>query len=627
MPTYVNIDASLGSGGGGGGGFANPATANLDMNSFSIEFSGGNSIWTVQPAAGGAGILAAIIAANAAGGGIVQLFPGTYEMVTINLNTIDNVTLQGYGPGVTILEVDTDDMVGNQVFDFNSDNTADICNNTTAGQTQITTTTAGAAAAITAGRIISLIGTDVNGERTSEVVQAAANGDGGTGIVLLVSPLLRTMTSVTAESLSHGYNIVLKDFTIRRVAGTAFATVITMDHGYKEIIDNVWIEEFDTAGSIAMRVAGCTMMKIKNVNVINCDSFGLNATYSFGTEVENCYFNACGLDGTSATIQFDQNASDFRVENNQILNAGSDALLLAAASGNSTHRGVINRNLFARSVGSAISLIKSLDIDITNNVFDGIQGAYCVTSDSAPRRICVDSNVFTNSKRAVNASQWVDGSIADNAVRFMVNQAFVLQQSCTGVDVTGNSIGNTGDTAILLSGVTRNLISSNTIHDSSDKGISLGDSDHNVISGNLTAICTSSGINLGSDCDNNTVCGNNTNGDGIVMSTGLNNISIGNVEGCEQVATRSVAASGSTNSADMVILVDTAAARTITLSTSDVAEGRRIVIKDSTGGATVFNITVDTQGAELIDGAATAAIVLNYGSLTLISDGTNWLTV
>jgi hypothetical protein len=51
--------------------------------------------------------------------------------------------------------------------------------------------------------------------------------------------------------------------------------------------------------------------------------------------------------------------------------------------------------------------------------------------------------------------------------------------------------------------------------------------------------------------------------------------------------------------------------------------GRRWTIKDESGSAGTYAITVSTEGAETIDGAATISINSNYGSVTLYSNGSN----
>lgn len=83
-----------------------------------------------------------------------------------------------------------------------------------------------------------------------------------------------------------------------------------------------------------------------------------------------------------------------------------------------------------------------------------------------------------------------------------------------------------------------------------------------------------------------------------------------------------------TVAADRIIGVDTSGgAVTITLGSATVAAGRAIIIKDEGGAAATNNITVATEGAETIDGAATDVINTNYGSCGYYSNGTNWFKV
>ena len=71
-------------------------------------------------------------------------------------------------------------------------------------------------------------------------------------------------------------------------------------------------------------------------------------------------------------------------------------------------------------------------------------------------------------------------------------------------------------------------------------------------------------------------------------------------------------------------LVDTTAARSLTLPA--VVNLATVGIKDSTGGAMAFNITV-TPASGTIDGSATYVMNADYESVTLISNGTNWVVV
>jgi hypothetical protein len=59
---------------------------------------------------------------------------------------------------------------------------------------------------------------------------------------------------------------------------------------------------------------------------------------------------------------------------------------------------------------------------------------------------------------------------------------------------------------------------------------------------------------------------------------------------------------------------------TVTLPASSGRTGRILIIKNSGAGT----ITVDGNGAETIDGAATYAISVQYGTIQIMSDGTNW---
>ncbi len=81
------------------------------------------------------------------------------------------------------------------------------------------------------------------------------------------------------------------------------------------------------------------------------------------------------------------------------------------------------------------------------------------------------------------------------------------------------------------------------------------------------------------------------------------------------------------DSMDYILKVDytaTGAVTSLTLPTAQCITGRTIIIKDTGGNAGTNNITIDTEGAELIDGQATYIMSTNYESITLVSDGSNW---
>lgn len=82
-----------------------------------------------------------------------------------------------------------------------------------------------------------------------------------------------------------------------------------------------------------------------------------------------------------------------------------------------------------------------------------------------------------------------------------------------------------------------------------------------------------------------------------------------------------------TTSGEEVALVDTStigAASTLTLASADANAGNQVLVVDSTGTAASNLITVDTEGAETIDGASSTIIDDQYGSALFTSDGSNW---
>jgi hypothetical protein len=66
------------------------------------------------------------------------------------------------------------------------------------------------------------------------------------------------------------------------------------------------------------------------------------------------------------------------------------------------------------------------------------------------------------------------------------------------------------------------------------------------------------------------------------------------------------------------------AARGYQISSEDIAQSGRIFhVKDAAGAAGTYNITISTEGAELIDGAATYVLNNDYEAVTLFSNGSH----
>ena len=71
----------------------------------------------------------------------------------------------------------------------------------------------------------------------------------------------------------------------------------------------------------------------------------------------------------------------------------------------------------------------------------------------------------------------------------------------------------------------------------------------------------------------------------------------------------------------------TGAVTSLTLPSAQAVSGRTIWIKDAGGNASVNNITVDTEGAETIDGGATYPLNSDNQDAGFYSDGSNWFVI
>lgn len=80
-----------------------------------------------------------------------------------------------------------------------------------------------------------------------------------------------------------------------------------------------------------------------------------------------------------------------------------------------------------------------------------------------------------------------------------------------------------------------------------------------------------------------------------------------------------------TASDDVILANATSAGFTLTLPTAVAPVGRVYSIKKTDATSNV--VTVATTSAQTIDGLTTRTIDIQYGSLTVVSDGTNWLRI
>lgn len=109
----------------------------------------------------------------------------------------------------------------------------------------------------------------------------------------------------------------------------------------------------------------------------------------------------------------------------------------------------------------------------------------------------------------------------------------------------------------------------------------------------------------------------------LVVDAGANTIKLG---GNRELKRHALAGSADSDVEDACIFAytSTAAAYTLTLKTADMIAGRMYIVMDESGAANTHNITIDTEGAELINGAASVAITTAYGAKHVYSNGSNW---
>lgn len=86
-----------------------------------------------------------------------------------------------------------------------------------------------------------------------------------------------------------------------------------------------------------------------------------------------------------------------------------------------------------------------------------------------------------------------------------------------------------------------------------------------------------------------------------------------------------VTAAYTTGDHDSVVFADSQSGPVpVTLSSSSVAPANSVTILDSGGAAGTNAITIDTEGDETINGAESASITTDHGSVELVSNGTDW---
>jgi hypothetical protein len=140
-------------------------------------------------------------------------------------------------------------------------------------------------------------------------------------------------------------------------------------------------------------------------------------------------------------------------------------------------------------------------------------------------------------------------------------------------------------------------------------------------------------VKLGSTDETDKILDLESGGVNRVRVLGTGNVGIGtylpaatlNVKGSVALSTVAKTANYTATASDYAILVNTTtggADVTITLPAAAAVPGRTYIIKKV--DASVYNVIIDGNAAETIDGAATFTFNTQYQAITVVCDGTEW---
>jgi len=552
---------------------------------------------SVTPSVNVSAINTAISDAQTAGGGQVLLQPGDWPIdATIEIDQTSNVKVFGLG-GVVIQPQDGGTWIDGAVFHMSNPSTSTVAiNNFSKGATSIFTTTAANASDILANEVLVVFGTDSTGVDDCTYYIAAANGNGGTGEIILTSPTIEAMTTVTLFAIEDYRDVVLSNMAIDASAltdTTSFKGIFMRQSAYAKIEDMKFFN-FTTSGSQAIDMSESALNEFRNLRIYNVEQHGLALSNTTA-----CYFENLEIDKTIsgnaislAANTTDNDFYDVRVRNISSIGFGSTTVA-------KMRRIYLSGYDAKRTVGASIHLRGARDSEFNGLTIEESNGeGIFLFSDN-------ENNVFQGTisrcTYAVRASTSKKNTI-NMVIRNCTQDAVYLDNNCN---------------SNIINGIANNCVRGLTLNDNCNLNmISMTIDTPN--SGSHAVTITDSKDN---DLSNMTITG--LAGGGVdYSSTGT---SARNKFNRLNYVTKTAAYS---SLGEDLIYVDTSGgAVTITLSTADALKGKQIRIKDSAGSATTNNITIDTQGAELIDGAATYVMSANYEFLELACNGTNWFIV
>lgn len=271
------------------------------------------------------------------------------------------------------------------------------------------------------------------------------------------------------------------------------------------------------------------------------------------------------------------------------------------------HEYIVDGNVIHNSVQRGILLTKDADWDS----FDGI----VITNNTVSDALLGGIEIGTSSVTATNVV------VSNNTVVGNASHGIILN-TVDGGAVTGNYVEITAASVngIRLLTSTRLTIGSNSVlstNNSSSRCILTSNVDNSTFVGNVGS-GAGVGILLDSTSTDNTVCGNNMNGNtvGFSLSTGTNNVVANNINGvvASVASAATIALPASENS-----VYNITGTTTITSITA-LNPGRIVTLKFA--GALTF-----TDGSNLILAGGANFTTAANSTINLMCDGTNWYEI
>ena len=260
---------------------------------------------------------------------------------------------------------------------------------------------------------------------------------------------------------------------------------------------------------------------------------------------------------------------------------------------------------FTSSIGSSV-----IRIEQCNGTLQTTGISYFASS--SPGSISIRSGILGNNGSSTTASTISNGYVY---IYYCYFQNQIVGSSSGGINLTSVDIRTPGFTPITFGGSNNNFARYCNLEGGTASALSIGTSaeiiDCQISSSNTSAISGSGIINYSnlSFVDISSL---------ITCSTQIP--FIGSNDAIEIVTPGSYPYT--TVPQDALILVDSSSVRTIVPLASP-TKGQKHIIKDNGGLAGTNNITITPSGKN-IDGVASAIINTNFGSMTIVYNGTQW---